>query len=130
MIKSVYEANLTNKKKIKIFCIDPIANSQEEKERGLANNILNSLENKKTFVILGNIHASKEIAKLPGISIVPTGKILSEKLGNKVFTINILPLKGKFFNFGVKEIEGYDDSFNNGFDYILRIKKVTPCSFL
>lgn len=134
LIRDICEVNLRNKKRIKIFCIDPSANSQKEKEEGLADNIIKSSKNKKTFVILGNIHASKEVVNLPGISIIPTGRILSEKLGNQVFTINILPLKGKFFNLGIKEIKNNskDSNYfvNKGFDYILEIKSVTPCSFL
>jgi len=131
LIKSLYKISLINKKNIEVFCIDPIANNQEEKEYGLAENILKSLQNKKTFVILGSIHASKKPIQFKDIYIVPAGSILFKKLNDKMFNINILPRGGQFFNFGLKKIVGsYNNSFNEGFDYIFEIEEVSPCSFL
>ncbi|MBU2496743.1 MAG: hypothetical protein KJ767_01645 [Nanoarchaeota archaeon] len=131
LIKSLYDINLKNKMNIEVFCIDSIANNQKEKEEGLAENILKSLQNKKTFAILGSIHASKKPIQFKGIYIIPAGNILFKKLNNKMFNINILPNKGHFFNFGIKKIVGdYNKHFNEGFDYILKIEHITPCSFL
>jgi len=130
LIQNLRNLNKKYNQDIKILCIDPVANNQEEKEKGLAENILKYLSNKKTFVIMGSIHASKNIIRFQEKIIVPTGNILYKKLGNKIFNINILPSEGGFHNLGVKKITGNMDSpLNKGFDYIFKIDKVTPCSF-
>jgi len=117
---------------IKVFFIAPnFIKNQEDVENGLANNILKILDDKKTFVILGNIHASKTPINLGNFKIITAGTILNQELKNKLFSINISPKKGKFYNFGVKEIKDSDDiNFNKGFDYVLRIDRVSPCSLL
>lgn len=132
----INKLKILNKKynrNIKLFCVDPIAHSQEEKEDGLAKNILKSLSGKKTFAIVGNIHAYKKIINLTEMKIITSGSMLSDNLNDKMFSINISPKKGGFFNFGLHETHGQDNSdndFNKGFDYILEIKKVSSCSFL
>ncbi len=117
---------------IDIFCIDPEGETQIEREEGLAKNILKHVNEKKTFVILGDVHASKNKLSIGGTKINPMGAILSEKLKEKMFSIRIVPSRGKFFNFGVKEIkEGSEkDVFNDNFDYIYNVGKVSECSFL
>jgi len=49
-----------------------------------------------------------------------------------MFSIRILPKKGEFFNLGLKKVfnNKSQGSFNEGFDYILEIENVSPCSFL
>ena len=133
LISKLKILNKKYNKNIKLFCVDPIAHSQEEKEDGLAKNILKSLSGKKTFAIIGNIHAYKKIINLAELKITTSGSIVSDNLNYKMFSINISPKKGEFFNFGLHEIHGQDNSdkdFNKGFDYVLEIKKVSSCSFL
>lgn len=131
LIKKIYEINIEYNKNIKIFCIDSDANNQEEKEQLIASNIIKVLKNKKIFVILGEVHASKGFISLYEKRFLPAGAILFNKLKNKMFSIRILPTKGRFFNFGVKEISENDlnDSINNNFDYVFKIGNVTPGSF-
>ena len=138
LIQSLKNLNKRYGRDIKIFCIDAKSNviidnksnAQNTRERIMAGNITKHL-NKKTFVILGCVHASKNIIRFQEKIIVPTGNILYKKLRDKMFSINILPIAGEFYNFGVKKITGNLDSpLNKGFDYILKIEEVTPCSFL
>lgn len=132
LIKTIYDINSEYNRNIKIFCIDPLANSQEEKENGMADKILKLPKNKKLFVIFGNVHASKIPIKFQDINITTTGTILHKKLNEEVFSINFIPKKGSFYNFGIKEINSDDgnDSFNKGFDYVVRLASTKPCSFL
>lgn len=119
-------------RKINIFCIDPNKDSQRESEEGIAENIIKILDNKKTFVILGDVHASKNPVLFWEHRIITAGSIILNKLKNKMFSIRLVPTKGNFYNFGIKEISNYDsnDSFNKGFDYVFKIKEVNGCSFL
>ena len=140
LIQNIKNLNKKYNRSIKLFCIDINSNFnikndkdiQNIREREIAQNILNVLDKKKTFVVLGNIHASKKSLSLGQIKIMPSGTILFNKLKDKIFSINFLPKKGKFFNIGLKEISenDFDNSFNKGFDYIFKIKEVNPCSFL
>ncbi len=131
MIKNLYFLNKKYNKKIKIFLIDSINKTQEDKEKSLATNILKNLENKKTFAILGEVHASKKTISLNGLKIIPAGAILFNKLKEKIFIIRIMPLKGKFYNFGIKQIinSNLNETFNKNFDYVIEIEKTSACSF-
>lgn len=132
LIKNIYKINLKNNRDVRVFCIDSFAHNQEEKEKGLAKNILGLFENKKTFVIMGDVHASKNPLLLGKLKINPTGFLLFNEFKDKLYSIRIMPTKGSFFNFGVKEIVGQSisDTFNKNFDYVYLVGKVTPCSFL
>jgi len=141
LIKNIKKLNKKYNRQIKIFCIDINSNFKIENEKNIQNkreeimaeNIMKILgNNKKTFSILGNIHASKKIILISKTRIVPTGFILFNKLKNRMFNVNISPKSGTFFNMGLKDIPKNDfkDSFNKGFDYIFEIKETNPCSFL
>ncbi len=122
LIESIHRINLTYNKKIQIFCIDPLANSQDEKEIGLSENILKTLNNKKTFVILGDIHASKKEIILGNMTIVPASFLIYKKIKEKMINIRIAPKN--------KELNDEEKDFNKGFDYIVEIPDITSCSFL
>ncbi|MCK5149515.1 hypothetical protein KAJ87_01150 [Candidatus Pacearchaeota archaeon] len=84
--------NLVNelqKLNIKIFCIDSSDySSQNKREKEMAENIL-EVFNKKTFVITGNIHACIKKFLMCEINIIPTGFYLSEKLKDKLVSIDL-----------------------------------------
>lgn len=133
----MHDINKGSRKDIKIFCIDVNKiESQNQREKEIAENIMKILDNKKTFVILGNVHASKEKMSIHGHDIIPSGFFLFEKLGDKMFSINLLPRKGKYYNMEIKEIhynnfyKASENPLNKGYDYILEIEEVSPCSFL
>jgi hypothetical protein len=128
LIRSLYNLN----KNIKIYCISPSsAENQEEMEEGIANKILEKANNKKIFAIMGNIHSSKREIYFLGQKIIPAGFLVFEKMKEKMITILLTAEEGKFFNNEIKEvISSKGDEFEENFDYVLRLKKVTPCSFL
>lgn len=114
----------------KIYCVDSFVRSQEEKEENLAKNILSLSNHKKIIVILGEIHASKEKIILGEQEIFPAGSLLKEKLNDDLLCVRIKPLKGKYFNFGIKYLNDSNDEFDKNFDYVLNIGEVSPCSFI
>lgn len=135
LIQSLNNINKEYDKNIKIFYIDVLLYekiSQNEREKIMAENIIKSLEDKKVFVILGNVHASKIPIKFQDINIITTGTRLYKKLNGEMFSINFVSKKGSFYNFGIKEINNnyHDDSFNKGFDHVIQLASTTPCSFL
>src|SRR3989344_7858827 len=75
LIQNLKKLNEKHNRNIKIFCIDMglnilldnKKNLQNIREEIIAKNILKSLSNKKTFAILGNVHASKKIINFPTI---------------------------------------------------------------
>ncbi len=122
LIKNVHEINLKYNRNIKIFCVDPSAKNQEEKEKGLAENITKKVSDKKTFVILGSVHASKKEVNFGDITIIPAGLLIFNKLKEKMLNVRIYQKNEK--------LSKEEELFNEGFDHILEIKRVTPCSFL
>ena len=136
LIKSIFHINNYNDKKIKIFCIDVHTEEnikdQNDRERKMAENIFEKITvGKKIFVVLGNLHASKKKCKFDDNAILPVGYLLSKKVDNKIFSIDIRPLKGRFYNFTIKEIDNNASDYNKKyFDYIYNIQQVSPCSFL
>ncbi len=112
-IKEIYKINLKNQKNIKIFFIEPFAYNQEEKEMGLAKNILKLINNEKIFVILGDIHASKKQINLFGPKIIPTGLLVLNKVGKKMFNVRLTQKK--------RILSKEERLFNQGFDYILTL---------
>jgi hypothetical protein len=131
LIKTVYKINSKHNKNIKIFCVFPsLAKNQEEVEKGIANKILEIINN-KTFAIMGDIHASKKEINFPQQKIVPAGFLIYKKLKDKMGSILLTAKGGEFFNNGVKKLVSYGEgSFEKNFDYVIRVEKVTPCSFL
>jgi len=108
LIRTIRLLNLTYDKHIKIRCIDVddefvSADVQNDRERIMATNILNRIE-KKTFVIIGNIHASKKDIYFAENKIVPTGKYIYEQLKDEMIAINLIPKQGSFYNFSIKTI--------------------------
>ena len=140
LIQNLKNLNKKYERDIKIFCIDMNSgiyvrdekNIQNFREKIMAKNILKYLRDKKTFVIIGDIHASKKPILFGKLKINPVGSILFNKMKDKIYNIRIMPTKGNFFNFGIKEVHGnkLEDSFNKNFDYVYDIGEVTPCSFL
>ncbi len=118
-------------KNIKIFFIAPSTiKNQEEMEKGISDNILKLVNNKRTFIILGNIHASKNRIMTENFDIVPAGFLIYQKLKDKMFSILIKAKSGEFFNNGIKQIVPDENgSFDNNFDYIYELDNVSPCSF-
>lgn len=129
LIKSIYKLN----NEINIYCVDVNEpKEQNQREIMMAENIINNLSlNKKTFAILGNIHASKNKLSFNSLEIIPTGYILHNKLKDKIISILFVCENGSFFNIKEKKInKEYFEGFKKNFDYIYKIKKVTPCSFI
>src|SRR3989344_2901819 len=134
LITNIYNLNKNKKNKTNLFCIDVsiidyTKDIQQQREIGIAKNIIKIMNNNKTFVILGNMHIVKQKVTIGPISFLPVGYYLFEKYGNRVVSINLWPKEGKFFNFSVKEVPS-DNLPDNYFDYTFFIDKVTPCSFL
>lgn len=131
LIKNLRLLNKKYNREIKIFFVDSDSNTQENKEKNISENTIKILSNKKTFMVLGDIHASKNQFSLGRLNIIPAGSMLFNKLREKMFNVRIIPLKGNFYNFGIKEISSnmLNDLFNKNFDYIIKIDKVTVCSF-
>lgn len=99
-------------------------------EKGIAENILNLIDDKKTFVVLGNIHASKNKIIMGNLNITPAGFLIYQKLRDKMCSILLNAKSGEFFNNRVKQIRyDEDDPFNKNFDYVYELNKVSPCSF-
>jgi len=118
---------------VKIIFVAPneILN-QKDLEDKIAENIMKNLEDKKTFVILGDVHASKNLLEFGKMSLIPAGLILFDRLKEDLFSLRIVPKSGEFFNFGIKKIDKniLDEEFNKNFDYVYEIDKVSSCSFL
>ena len=101
-------------KNIKIFFIAPdLIKNQEEMEKSIALNILKLVNDKKIFVILGDIHASKKEIKFFGDKIIPAGLLIFNKLKEKMINVRI---KIKNNNLSKEE-----KLFNKGFDHIIEL---------
>ena len=110
---------------------------QNDREREIKDNVLRILYNnpkRKVFVIIGNVHASNSVFNSGSLSIFPVSYLLRKSLGNeKVFSVNLQPSSGEFFNFGVKSVSDLDnsnDKIKKSFDYTFIIPKVSSASFL
>lgn len=135
LIKTIHNLNKKNNKNIRIICVDVednfySDNFQNEREKIMATNILNSLE-KQTFVILGNIHCSKKIINISDFKIIPTGYYIFKKLKNDVVNINLIPKKGKFYNLSIKEIalDSFSE-FSKNYDFNYYLEFVTPATIM
>lgn len=122
--------NLDNRVGI-IFVVPSNARDQKELEKGIARKIRNVLDNKKTFAILGDIHASKNLFSFNGLKFETVGHILYKEFKEDFSNIRIVPKTGEFFNFGIKKVaENFsNEEFNKNFDYVLTLEKSTSCSF-
>ncbi len=118
-------------KNVKVsFIVPNEIKNQEDIEKGISNNILKLVNNKKTFVVLGNIHASKKRVKIGNFNITPAGFLIHQKIGDEMFSVLLKAKNGEFFNNGIKQIVSEDiSSFDNNFDYVYELDKVSPCSF-
>ncbi len=116
-------------KNIRVFFIAPSSiKNQEEMEREIANNILKLVDDKRTFVVLGSIHASKNKIEMGNLEIVPAGFLIHQKLKEKMFSILLKPKSGEFFNNGMRQtISNEDNSLDKNFDHIYEIDNVSPC---
>jgi len=135
LIKKIYVLNKEHNKATRIFCVD-VADSinvdsehfQNEREKIMAANILKNAT-KKTFVILGSVHASKKIINISGIKIIPSGYHICERI-KEVVNINLVPRKGKFINISVKHVDSSLKDFNQYYDYIYYLECVSPATIL
>jgi len=118
-------------KNIRIFFIAPNSiKNQEEMEKEIADNILKLVNNKRTFIILGSIHASKNRITMGDFNITPAGFLIHQKIGDRMSSVFLKAKSGEFFNNGIKQIVSEDDgSFDNNFDYVYELENVSPCSF-
>ena len=118
-------------KNINLFFIAPNSiKNQEEMEKEIADNILKLADGKRTFVILGNIHASKNKIEMGNLKIVPAGFLIHQKLKDEMCSVLLKPQSGEFFNNGVRKVvSNEDNSFDKNFDYIYELDNVSPCSF-
>ena len=116
---------------VKVFFIVPnTIKNQGEMEKGLAENILKLINGKRTFAILGNIHASKNRITLRNLDITPAGFLIKQKIKNKMYSVLLKAKGGEFFNNGIKRIKyNKDESFDKNFDYIYELERVSSCSF-
>ncbi len=131
LIKKIYNFKSKYHKNIKIYCISPsLTRNQEEYEHLLAENIL-KIADKKTFAVIGNVHSSKKEIYFPEQKIITAGSMIYKKMGNFAYFVLLDILDGEIFNGGLKKIVRYkEDQFEQNFDYIFKIEKVSPCSFL
>ncbi len=104
-------------KNVKVFFVAPSTiKNQEDMENILSKNILKIINNKKTFAILGEIHASKLEIDFKNIKIIPTGLLMYKKIGDKMMNIRIT---------GKKDLDGeWEKNFNKGFDEIIEVEKL------
>lgn len=101
------------RKKIMIYCIEPPAKNQEEKEKGLYTSLcLVMLSKEKTFAVLGDIHASQKEVKIEGRKIIPAGPLLKTFFREKMLNVRIAE----------KDKKSEDKLFNKGFDKIIYLK--------
>jgi uncharacterized iron-regulated protein len=126
LIKSIYNLNKTNNHKIKLFFID-VNESKEQNEREfiIFKNILKTISNEKTLIILGDVHASKNKISFGSTNIIPIGYLMKQKYGDNMINIRFECKNKSIFNTEEKEI-----NFNRNFDEIYKIEKVTSCSFI
>jgi len=133
-IKNIRELNIKHNKKIKIICVDveedfESKDFQNKREEVIAEKIITNTK-KMFFVILGNIHASKKDITFPGITIIPAGKYISQKLKNQVLNINLIPKSGEFYNFSIKKVDNTISSSHGAYDYIYYVGLVSPAKVL
>ena len=101
-------------------------------ERAMCDNILKNQEkNKKLFVVMGNIHVSKQEININNNTITPTAYLVTKKV-KKVVSINMAPLSREYYNMGIKKIKKVpaENKKNNKVDHQFLVAKVTVCSFL
>lgn len=118
-------------KNVKLVFIAPnLIKSQEEMEKGIADNILKLTNGKRTFAILGSIHSSKNKITMGNLTITPAGFLIHKELKDEMYSILLKAKSGEFSNNGLKQIIYHeDDSFDKNFDYIYELERVSPCSF-
>jgi hypothetical protein len=97
-------------------------NFQNDREKVIAKNI-DSVFNKQTFAILGNIHAAKKKISFSGVDILPTGFILKTKYFDKLSSIQLNPLSGQIYSFTKQTISKNED-FSEYADFTFNIDVV------
>ncbi len=118
-------------KNVKLVFIAPnLIKSQEEMEKGIADNILKLINGKRTFAILGSIHSSKNKITMGNLTITPAGFLIHKELKDEMYSILLKAKSGEFSNNGLKQITYHkNDIFDKNFDYIYELERVSPCSF-
>jgi len=128
LIKNVFKLHKKNKN-ILIKCVDTSIPPTDTNQREgiLAENMLKSLSKNQTFALLGNVHASKKEILFQSLKIRPAGFVLAKKLKSKMLTVNLWPLKGTFFNFGVKRIGSLPHGLEEYYDCTILLDRVSHC---
>lgn len=115
----------------KVMGVHFIEGTKWNKDKEMYNNI-NNLLRRKGLVVCGNVHGTYETAFFRK----RFGSYVKGKIGKEVVNVNIMPIKGKFYNFKVRQIigkkvkPGIYKNFEKGYDYTYFIDKSTPCSFI
>lgn len=130
LIKKIYLLNKNKINKIKILCVDisldTMISSQNERESIIAGNLLKAAKFKKLFVVIGNVHAYKNIFTYENNNIYTVAYLLRKE---KVLSISLLPTKGEFYNLGLRQMKSYKPQYKEGYDLVYDLGRVTPCSF-
>ncbi|MBI2106865.1 hypothetical protein HYT57_02670 [Candidatus Woesearchaeota archaeon] len=102
------------------------------KDKGMFKNVINSLRG-KGLVVCGNMHGSYNNILFFQKTF---GHYMKQALKDKVVNINIIPISGGYYNFGIRKVIekkislGVYKNFEKGYDYTYFIDKSTPCSFI
>ncbi len=100
---------------------------QNDRERIMAREILGWHDSKKkSIVVCGNVHASIKMIDFQRIKIFPLAYWLGKS--EKIFSINLDPESGEFYNFGLKKVT--KSRVNKRYDLVFNIGAVTPASTL
>lgn len=140
-IKSIYFLNKKLKEKIKVWCVDvPIKKFKKKtsRDRFMYEQIVKRAGKKNVF-IAGNVHTSLIPVKPRNYRIITAGFLLKKRYPNKIISINLVPCKGRFYNFGIKKVK-HKKACKPGLkktswkktehDYTYYFKQATPATFL
>lgn len=151
VIRKVFLLNQKMTHKTRIVCVDVPAEqkkSSEQRDTFMCQQILKNLE-KQCLFIAGNIHTSLKPVSAGGKRVLTTGTLLKQYFPKEIVSIALVPLSGKFYNFGVQSISTKElqtrynltakeqgNTFiqsnreKTGYDYMYTIKHVSPATFL
>lgn len=129
------------KRNIGLYFVDPSSNKIKKRDYDIYQNIKKVLNKKDqdniNLFIGGNVHTCTKPFKLNNKKINTAGYYLKKLFKRKLVSVNLLPLKGKYYNCGIKIIHEKrplkKTIFRNeggGYDFICYLKKVSPCSFI
>src|SRR3989344_659552 len=121
--------------KITIICVD--SDKEVDRDYFMYKEIKKYLKGGINIFITGNIHANKEIVRINKRELKPCGYYLKKWLRNDLITVNFAPIRGRFYNLKIRDIQdkklrrgGIFSSKIKGYDFEYRLRKGSPCSFL